>query len=194
MSRDAMRSRRKRHTRPSTLSMLRVTKQKLAQWRKDEPDDGRRRLPLERNECRGGERPCGYISCKWHLFIDVDPRRGSIKFNFPDLFDDDGTPLLDDMAETCALDVRDRGGDTLEAVAAQMNITRERIRQIQNAALRKLRGTPAFRELAKLFGLRLNQPMDDDIDVTDEGIDAFGVSGKAHVDEDDPDEPYSEDE
>jgi hypothetical protein len=42
------------------------------------------------------------------------------------------------MAETCALDVADRGGATLEEVGAIMNLTRERIRQVEVKGLSKL--------------------------------------------------------
>ena len=43
------------------------------------------------------------------------------------------------MAETCALDVADRGGITLEEVGAILNLTRERIRQVEVRGLGKLR-------------------------------------------------------
>jgi DNA-directed RNA polymerase sigma subunit (sigma70/sigma32) len=43
------------------------------------------------------------------------------------------------MGETCALDVADRGGITLEEVGAIMNLTRERIRQVETRGLLKLR-------------------------------------------------------
>jgi hypothetical protein len=42
------------------------------------------------------------------------------------------------MSETCALDVADRGGTTLEEVGAIMNLTRERIRQVEVKGLAKL--------------------------------------------------------
>jgi len=42
------------------------------------------------------------------------------------------------MTESCALDVADRGGTTLEDVGAIMNLTRERIRQVEVKALAKL--------------------------------------------------------
>ena len=42
------------------------------------------------------------------------------------------------MGDSCALDVADRGGTTLEDVGAIMNLTRERIRQVEVKALAKL--------------------------------------------------------
>jgi hypothetical protein len=88
--------------------------------------------PRSRAECATGPRPCMFISCKHHLYLDVNPATGSIKLNFPD-------KEIWEMAETCALDVADRGGITLEEVGAIMNLTRERIRQVETRGLLKLR-------------------------------------------------------
>ena len=51
------------------------------------------------------------------------------------------------MNETCALDVADRGGTTLEEVGAIMNLTRERIRQVEVKGLAKLQ---ALRDMMAL--------------------------------------------
>ena len=96
--------------------------------------------PRVREECAGGERPCPFVSCKHHLYLDVSPRTGAIKLNFPDL-------EVWEMNETCALDVADRGGTTLEEVGAIMNLTRERIRQVEVKGLAKLQ---ALREMTAL--------------------------------------------
>jgi hypothetical protein len=73
-----------------------------------------------------------FLSCKHHLYLDVNPATGSIKVNFPDL-----DPW--ELEDSCALDVADRGGITLEEVGLVMNLTRERIRQLETRALLKLR-------------------------------------------------------
>jgi hypothetical protein len=88
--------------------------------------------PRTRGECKEGERPCPYVSCKHHLYLDVNPETGSIKLNFPDL-------EVWEMAETCSLDVADRGGITLEEVGEILNLTRERIRQVEVRGLLKLK-------------------------------------------------------
>lgn len=88
--------------------------------------------PRERSECATGPRPCMFISCKHHLYLDVNPSTGSIKLNFPD-------KEVWELEHTCALDVADRGGITLEEVGAIMNLTRERIRQVETRGLLKLR-------------------------------------------------------
>src|SRR5574342_1333734 len=92
--------------------------------------EGRR--PRSRADCANGPRPCMFISCKHHLYLDVNPSTGSIKLNFPD-------KEVWDLGETCALDVADRGGITLEEVGSIMNLTRERIRQVETRGLAKLR-------------------------------------------------------
>ncbi|NMC70634.1 MAG: hypothetical protein GYA57_11290 [Myxococcales bacterium] len=87
--------------------------------------------PRTRGECRCMERPCPFVGCKYHLYLDVSPR-GGIKFNFPDL-------EVWELQETCALDVAERpGGVTLEEVGAIMNLTRERIRQLEAMGLQRL--------------------------------------------------------
>jgi hypothetical protein len=88
--------------------------------------------PRSRAECANGPRPCMFISCKHHLYLDVNPSTGSIKLNFPDR-------EVWELDETCALDVADRGGITLEEVGTIMNLTRERIRQVETRGLVKLR-------------------------------------------------------
>lgn len=88
--------------------------------------------PADRGDCRNAARPCPWVSCKFHLYLDVNPQTGSIKLNFPDL-------EVWEMTETCALDVADRGGITLEEVGALLNLTRERIRQVELKGLQKLR-------------------------------------------------------
>ena len=85
-------------------------------------------------------RPCPFVSCQHHLYLDVSARTGAIKLNFPDL-------EVWDMTESCALDVADRGGTTLEEVGAIMNLTRERIRQVEVKGLAKL---AALRDMTAL--------------------------------------------
>ncbi len=87
--------------------------------------------PYTRSDCRTAARPCPWVSCKYHLYLDVVPQTGGIKLNFPDL-------EVWEMTETCALDVADRGGITLEEVGTLLNLTRERIRQVESSGIEKL--------------------------------------------------------
>ncbi len=94
--------------------------------------------PTNRSECIDGPRPCPYVGCKYHLFLDVS-WSGSIIVNWPAAVDDADGPDLSMLGETCALDVADRGGLTLEDVGACMNLTRERVRQIEILAESRFR-------------------------------------------------------
>lgn len=87
--------------------------------------------PKTRADCVNAPRPCLFVSCKYNLFLDVNPRTGSVKLNFPD-------KEIWELAETCVLDVADRGGITLEEVGRIMNLTRERIRQVETHGLKTL--------------------------------------------------------
>jgi len=84
--------------------------------------------------------PCPFVSCKHHLYLDVNERLGSIKLNFPDRDPDE-------IGETCSKRVEMRGGVTLDAVADAINTTRERVRQIESRALAKLRAAGLAPEL-----------------------------------------------
>ena len=130
ITREQRRSRRKRDVRARTISVKRMTKRELEIGRLMYPETEYWK-PRTRAECIDGPRPCPYVACKHHLYIDVSPRTGAIKLNFPDL-------EVWEMGESCALDVADRGGTTLEDVGAIMNLTRERIRQVEVKALAKL--------------------------------------------------------
>jgi hypothetical protein len=87
--------------------------------------------PHTRSECADGPRPCPHVSCRHHLYLDVNPNTGTIKLNFPDL-------EVWELAFSCALDVADLGGTAIELVSELMNVTRERVRQIEMQALTRL--------------------------------------------------------
>ncbi len=131
VTREQRRSRRKRDVRARTISVKRMTKRELELGRMLYPDVEDIIKPKQRVECAGAERPCPFVSCKHHLYLDVSAKTGAIKLNFPDL-------EVWEMTETCALDVADKGGTTLEEVGAIMNLTRERIRQVEVKGLAKL--------------------------------------------------------
>ncbi len=122
--------RRRDRGRARTISIRRLSKAELNRGRMLFPETDYWR-PSTRAECREMDRPCPFVSCKFHLYIDVHPVRGSIKLNFPDV-------EVWEMTDTCALDVADRGGITLEEVGDIMNLTRERVRQVETAGLSKL--------------------------------------------------------
>jgi hypothetical protein len=134
--------RRRRRTRPrsKTIAMKRLTREELRVGAAMYPPVDIPR-PTSREECRGEMRPCPWVACKHHLYLDINPETGSIKINFPDL-----EPW--ELKHTCALDVAERGGITLEEVGEIMNLTRERSRQVEVRGLLKLKmGSPSPDEL-----------------------------------------------
>lgn len=123
------RSRRKRATRPRTLSLYNRPKASFAEWQRSflaglAPAAKPTWRPKPREDCRRVERPCPYVACRHHLYLDV-LGTGSIKLNFPDL-EPDEMPA----DGSCSLDVAERGGLKIESVAELMNLTRERARQL----------------------------------------------------------------
>lgn len=93
--------------------------------------------PKTRGDCANVPRPCPYAGCKFNLYLDP-LKGGNIRATFPDI--EPG-----DMKESCALDIADRGGATLEEVAACLNVTRQRIEQAEKIALMKLFNNKASR-------------------------------------------------
>lgn len=169
VTREQRRSRRKRDVRARTISVKRMTKRELEMGRLLYPDVEDVVKPKTRAECLEGERPCPFVSCKHHLYLDVSARTGAIKLNFPDL-------EVWDMTETCALDVADRGGTTLEEVGAIMNLTRERIRQVE------------VKGLAKLQALKDMDALRDYVDEGPVGKRRLPVLAKPEVEEDEEEE------
>lgn len=89
-----------------------------------------RRLPLTRGECEGGIRPCPYVTCVHHLYLDVNPDNGSIKYNYPG-------KEPHELEHSCSLDVN--GELDLSEVGKRLNITKEAVRRTEGVALNKLR-------------------------------------------------------
>lgn len=93
--------------------------------------------PKTRGDCVDAPRPCPWISCRHHLYLEVKTtgvtKDVAIIMNFPDVAPEDVPP-----DRSCALDVADQGGATLEDVGRLTNLTRERMRQVQARAILKL--------------------------------------------------------
>lgn len=141
--RGAQRSIRRRLARARTIPRKALTRETINIGRAMYPviDHAIEDRPKTRGDCENtDDRPCPWVSCRHHLYLDVSPDTGSIKINFPEL-----EPW--ELAETCSLDVADRGFVTLEEAGEIMNVTRERSRQIEVRALLKLSGSDVFRTL-----------------------------------------------
>ena len=150
MTRDRERSSRKREVRAHTMQMrkmvVEVRRERHLLLLTGQAIDHER--PKTRAECLPGgpneARPCVFVSCAHNLYLDVSERTGSIKVNYPELDPED-------MGHSCCLDLADAGGMTLEAVGEVLNVTRERLRQIEAKALPMLR--PLMEKYADDFGL-----------------------------------------
>lgn len=94
--------------------------------------------PVTRADCLPGGcnaiRPCPFVSCRHHLYLDVQ-HNGSILINYPGR-------EPQEIGHTCALDIADRAGMTLERVAKLLRLSRERVRQICERAFSRLAQHP----------------------------------------------------
>jgi transposase-like protein len=90
--------------------------------------------PTLRSECRHASRPCPWVSCEEHaLLAAVSGPLGS------ELTDDQLTDLLAEMPYSCLADIVEERTLTLDEVAAVMGVTRERVRQLEEKGLTRLR-------------------------------------------------------
>ena len=87
--------------------------------------------PRSRAECAGGVRPCPWVSCRYHLYLDVRAD-GVLRVNFPD-------KEPDELPISCALDVAGDGPRTLDAIAGLMGMSKERARQLEAAGMESMR-------------------------------------------------------
>ena len=118
-------TKRKRKVRGRTIPIKKMSKEllklgKIVYWQAH-------RRPSSWAECKEIGSRCPFVGCKYHLYLDVNESTGSIKLNFPDV-------EVWEMSETCTLNVAKRSGLTLEEVGALMNLTRERVRQVEEEA------------------------------------------------------------
>lgn len=130
---------RGREVRGVTISVRKLSMEDLEEGRALYPEqaDADYQRPKKRGVCKEEERPCPYVTCRHHLYLDV-AKSGALKLNFPDL-------EVWEMKETCSLDVADRGGATLEDCGAIMNLTRERVRQLEVRGLVHVKRYDDFR-------------------------------------------------
>ncbi len=101
---------------------------------------GNHKRPQKRSECVGGIRPCPYVGCRHHLYLEVtEPRKGQgggpggdIRLNFPGLDPDE-------LDESCSLDVvADRVEVTSDEAGDLLGITRQMAERIEHVAVNKL--------------------------------------------------------
>jgi len=109
--------------------------------------------------------PCAYLRCRHNLLLDISEDTGSYKVTWPHLASGHYGDEYDALPKhTCALRVADEGGMTLDEIGVMMNLTRERVRQIETKALLRLR------DLSEL------------VRVVDDELDAYSPGAGAHGD------------
>jgi hypothetical protein len=124
--------------RARTIALKKLTRAVLSQGRLESGPPVEIQRPRTRSECPV-ERPCPWVACKHHLYLDINPETGSIKLNFPDL-----EPW--ELQHSCALDAAEHGGLTLDETGELLNVTREQIRNIEVRGLLKLKMREDVRE------------------------------------------------
>ena len=105
--------------------------------------------PRTRGECEDGPRPCPWLTCRYHLAIEVGRRTGQLRLNHPGL---EETGELPPDAESCALDVAEQGPRSQAEVAEALgNSTIEWVRQTERAAEAEMRfnGGPELLEVLR---------------------------------------------
>jgi len=125
--------------------------------------------PRTRADCADVPRPCPWVACRHNAYLDLNPKSGGsgkLMLNFPGLEPDEVPP-----EKSCVLDMADRGPQTLEEVAELLNVTRERVRQIEVKAGDKLRRVlekkPWLRPDPQRYHLPIYLP-EDDVTIADE--------------------------
>lgn len=86
--------------------------------------------PRTRGDCEDGPRPCPFVSCRHHAYLDV-LANGMLSINFPNI------DSLDEI-QTCTLDLASEGSMSLEQVGEALGVSRERVHQLEAKALMKL--------------------------------------------------------
>lgn len=107
--------------------------------------------PVTRADCEDGPRPCPWVSCRYHLLVDVN-RVGSLRLAASAgggivSTQRRNTATIEEIAEavanhdgpTCALDEAARGEHYLGEVGAKLGISGERVNQIVEEAAARLR-------------------------------------------------------
>lgn len=121
--------------------------------------------PKKRSECIGAIRPCPWVSCKYHALVDIT-EFGRLVSNSPKVLSvsKGGHMVLNEdaflkMSDSCVLDIVDKGlksrnesedtENTLDKIGVLWNLSRERVRQIEDNAMEKMSCYPALKELLK---------------------------------------------
>jgi len=98
--------------------------------------------PKTRGDCAEGERPCPWWSCQYHIGAErlrVALKARGARESDRDVTDEELLDIIYTLPYSCLLDVADDGGTTLAEIGEMLDLTRERVRQIEEQALDELR-------------------------------------------------------
>lgn len=140
--------------RSKTISNRAISKHRLEMYKELNAQDAElldADRPRTRGECQDGARPCPYAACKYHLYLDVNELTGAITFNYPD-------KEIDEIPHTCALDLADEGGLTLMQIGDSLQLSRERIRQVENKVLIRLKQKKVVLDVMESGGFEHSSP------------------------------------
>ena len=89
--------------------------------------------PRCRDDCLGLPRPCPYVSCWWHTYLDLKPN-GEVVYNW-------GNRPVEDIPYwgSCVLDLADGGGIEEEELSEVLGMEIGAFRRFYESILRKLR-------------------------------------------------------
>jgi hypothetical protein len=122
-------NKKKKRRRSKTIYMNRFPKNKLEFLKKLYSSSVHIEKPKKYGDCTHS-RPCLFVSCRYNLYLDVT-KSGSIVINHPYI-------EPNEMKKSCVLDVVMYGRCTLQQTGELLNLSRERIRQIEEQALKKI--------------------------------------------------------
>lgn len=94
--------------------------------------------PRTRGDCANVPRPCPFVSCRFHLYLDVSVR-GRLTVNFPD-------KEPSELENSCALDVAEQGEHSTKGLRPIMGKSKQAIEQAEWQALAKLALKKSLRE------------------------------------------------
>lgn len=98
-------------------------------------------LKITGGACRRADGQCDVKLCRWSLLTSRPGRQGGHKSGVVQR-------RLPVLHETCVLDAADRGGMSLDEIGERLGLTRERVRQIEVAAIAKLKRAAERKDLA----------------------------------------------
>lgn len=117
-----------------TLSLREMERQaKRAQLKNEIPLPTSFWRPKTRADCARVQRPCPYVTCRFNLFLEVCTN-GSLRLPHGETAD-----AVLAQNRSCALDLAEDGPRTLDDVGRAQSLNRERVRQIEAIAIKKVK-------------------------------------------------------